>query len=101
MTILFRCPQRRLGFTLIELLVVLAILGVLIGLLVPALQQVRASANRLACASNLRQLALAVHAYHDAHRRIPYNQFLGAYRGGPDGTAWSWLARLLPYLDQQ
>jgi len=95
-----RCPWRR-AFTLIELLVVLAILGVLIGLLVPALQQVRASANRLACASNLRQLALAVHAYHDAHRRIPYNQFLGPYGGGPDGTAWSWLARLLPYLDQQ
>jgi prepilin-type N-terminal cleavage/methylation domain-containing protein len=90
----------RPGLTLVELLVVLAIIAILIGLLVPAVQKVREAANRTACTSNLRQLALAVHAYHDAERRLPYNQFLGPYKGGPDSTAWSWLARLLPYIEQ-
>jgi prepilin-type N-terminal cleavage/methylation domain-containing protein len=95
-------PRRRErpGFTLIELLVVLAIIGTLIGLLVPAAQQVRASAARAQCAHNLKQLALAVHAYHDARRSLPCGQFGGAYGAGPDSYAWSWLAQILPYLEQ-
>ncbi len=91
---------RRAGFTLLELLVVIAIIATLVGMLLPAIQQVRGAAQRLQCASNLRQLALAVHNFHDSERRLPYGQFLGPYGAGPDSAAWSWLARLLPYIEQ-
>jgi type II secretory pathway pseudopilin PulG len=90
----------RPALTLIEVLVVLAVVAGLIALLVPAVQRIRERASRAGCANNLRQLALAVHAYHDAEQRVPYNQF-GVYGGGPDSFAWSWLARILPYLDQE
>ena len=95
-----RLDPRRAGFTLIELLVVLAIIAVLIGLLLPAVQKVREAANRLSCASNLKQLALSVHTYHDAQNRFPPGQFQGPYGTGPSSSAWSWLARLLPYVEQ-
>lgn len=94
----YRC---RRGLTLLELLVVLAIIGVLIALLLPAVMKAREAASRMTCTSNLRQLALAVHAYQDAQGALPCGQFLGTYGAGPDSHAWSWLARLLPYLEQQ
>lgn len=96
------------GFTLVELLVVLAILAVLLGLVLPAVQRIRESAARLRCANNLKQLALACHAYHDPNRCLPAGQ-VGPYKKqpgqpyygwGPDSIAWSWLARLLPYVEQ-
>lgn len=92
--------KRHVAFTLLELLVVLAIIATLIALLLPAVQKVRASAARAACINNLRQLALAAHHYHDAQHRFPYNQFGNSFGAGPNSRAWSWLARLLPYVEQ-
>jgi prepilin-type N-terminal cleavage/methylation domain-containing protein len=103
------CPA---GFTLVELLVVLGIIALLIALLLPAIQRVREAANKVVCASSLRQIALAAQAFETQYKRLPYGQ-IGptgpkqpppppgtAYFGwGKTSRGWSWLARLLPYIE--
>jgi prepilin-type N-terminal cleavage/methylation domain-containing protein/prepilin-type processing-associated H-X9-DG protein len=92
-------PKR--GFTLVELLVVIAIIGVLVALLLPAVQAARESARRMSCASNLRQMGLAMLNYHDQNQVFP----MGVLNTTPNATNgatgnWTWPARILPFIEQ-
>jgi prepilin-type N-terminal cleavage/methylation domain-containing protein len=89
---------RRRGITLIELLMVIGIIAILIGLLVPAVQKVRESANRMKCGNNLKQLGLAAHQYHGAHGHLPPG--IGYTPLATNGVWGHDFFHLLPYLEQ-
>jgi prepilin-type N-terminal cleavage/methylation domain-containing protein len=94
-------PNRRAGFTLVELLVVIAIIGLLIALLLPAIQSSRESARRTCCANNLRQLGLGLLNHHNAKRQFPAGMTDRRTLSNPNGRQLSWNVSLLPYIEEQ
>ncbi|MCH7726216.1 MAG: DUF1559 domain-containing protein [Planctomycetes bacterium] len=96
--------SRRRGFTLVELLVVIAIIGILIALLLPAVQAAREAARRADCTNNLKQIALGIQMHHDTFKRFPpgvasnRRPTFGTHRGGQWGA--SWMVYILPYIEQ-
>jgi prepilin-type N-terminal cleavage/methylation domain-containing protein len=94
------------GFTLVELLVVIAIIGVLVALLLPAVQAAREAARRSSCSNNLKQLALGLHNYHDTYKVFPFgHHFRGIHDGDPadadGGSGFGWGTAILPFIEQQ
>jgi prepilin-type N-terminal cleavage/methylation domain-containing protein/prepilin-type processing-associated H-X9-DG protein len=98
--------NKRSGFTLVELLVVIAIIGILVALLLPAVQAAREAARRMSCGNNLKQQGLAMHNYHDVFKSLPMG-IVGRGPGQPGGSTFDdddgfgWGCALLPFVEQQ
>jgi prepilin-type N-terminal cleavage/methylation domain-containing protein len=97
--------KRHTGFTLVELLVVIAIIGILVAMLLPAVQQVREAARRTDCLNRLRQIGIAVHHFHEVNQAFPPARLSARLDSvPPNHRGWdepSWYARILPYIEQQ
>jgi prepilin-type processing-associated H-X9-DG protein/prepilin-type N-terminal cleavage/methylation domain-containing protein len=91
--------RTRVGFTLVELLVVIAIIGVLVALLLPAVQAARGAARRTQCSNNLKQIGLAILNYENTHSVLPVS-FPHYQEGGVDGSGESWMVGILPFIEE-
>lgn len=89
---------RKNAFTLVEILVALAIIGILIGMLMPAVQQAREAARRITCSNNLRQVGLALQLYHDSHEVLPPGWSGRTVEGDP---GWGWASQILPLVEKK
>lgn len=95
-----RSGHRR-AFTLVELLVVIAIIGILVALLLPAVQAARAAARRAECLNNLRQIGIALHQFHDVNKVFPASGWTQAGPGNPQGKYVGWRPLITPFLEQE